>query len=94
MRIAGYVAVPQGRVVFGAADPGATEVTLTGGLLAGEFSIDPAGAPTLDIRFANPTSQKLIRITSIADLRYTATSTAIVQVNESGSIAINSWVVQ
>lgn len=92
--ISGYVSVPQGSIALGSASPASSSVSLIGGVLAGEFFVDPAGAPAIDVRFENPIGQKRIRIVSEANSRFSATSIAIVQVNESGSIAINSWVVQ
>lgn len=92
--ISGYVSVPQGRIEIGSASPGSSSVAMLGGMLAGEVVIDPAGAPAMEVRFDNPIGQKRVRIVSVADSKFSATSTAIVQVNESGSIAINSWVVQ
>jgi hypothetical protein len=92
--IAGYVSVPQGRIALGSVSPADSMIAMTGGVVAADIDIDPAGAPTLDIRFDNPIAQKRIRIVSVVDRRYAATSTAVVQVNRSGSIAINSWIVQ
>jgi hypothetical protein len=92
--IAGYVSVPQGRIALSSASPVDSKIALTGGVIAGEIDVDPAAVPTLDIRFDNPIAQKRIRIVSVADRDYTATSTAVVQVNKSGSMAINSWIVQ
>jgi hypothetical protein len=93
--IAGYIAVPQGHVAVGAAVPSATSVSLSGGLVAGQVLLDPAGVPgTLDVWFDNPIAQKRVRIRSTSSGDYSAVSDAVVQVNRSGSIAINSWVVQ
>ena len=94
--IAGYVAVPQGRVAISAATPANVSISMIGGLLAGEIFLDPAGVPTggLDVFFDNPVAQKRVQITSVATGDSKANSEAIVQVNRSGSLAINSWVVQ
>ncbi len=93
--IAGYISVPQGRVEIGAAVPASTDVSLIGGLVAGDIWLDPAGSPgTLEIYLDNPVAQKRVRIQSTTSGNYAAQSDAIVQVNRSGSIAINSWVVQ
>ncbi len=92
--IGGYVSVPAGRVELSSASPSTSSVTMTLGLLAGEMDIDPAGAPTLDVYFDNPIGQKQILIESTASGAFEATSRAVVQVNASGSIAINSWSVQ
>ena len=92
--IGGYVSVPAGRVELSSASPSTSSVTMTLGLLAGAVDIDPAGAPTLDVYFDNPIGQKRILIESTASGAFEATSRAVVQVNASGSIAINSWSVQ
>ncbi len=92
--IAGYVSVPAGRVELSSASPSTSSVTMSLGLLAGAVDIDPAGAPTLNVYFDNPIGQKRILIESTASGAFEATSRAVVQVNASGSIAINSWSVQ
>ena len=92
--IGGYVSVPEGRIALSSASPSSSSISMSGGLLAGVVDIDPGGAPALDVRFDNPIGQKRIRLVSTSAGRISATSTAIVQVNESGSLAINSWIVQ
>ena len=94
--IAGYVSVPQGRIAIGAATPANVSVSMTGGVLAGEVFLAPAGVPTggLEVLFDNPVAQKRVRIVSTSTGKASATSDAIIQVNRSGSLAINSWIVQ
>jgi prepilin-type N-terminal cleavage/methylation domain-containing protein len=93
--IIGYIAVPQGRVEIGAADPSSTSISMLGGFVAGDMWLDPAGVPSnLVVEFDNPIAQKTVRLNSTVTGRYNAMSQAIVQVNKSGSIAINSWLVQ
>ncbi len=46
------------------------------------------------VRLDNPIAQKRVRLRSVADAGYRATSDAVVQINRSGSIAINSWIIQ
>ncbi len=95
VKIDGYVAVPQGRVAIAAADPATSLVRLTGGVVAAELVVEAATAPAdLVITFDNPVAQKQLRITSIYKGKGKATSEAIVQLNRSGSLAVNSWVVQ
>ncbi len=93
--IAGYIAVPQGRVEISAAVPADVTVDLMGGIVAGDIWLDPAGVPAnMVVEFDNPIAQKTVRIRSVSSGRYIAVSDAIVQINKSGSIAINSWLVQ
>lgn len=93
--VAGYIAVPQGRILIGAASPSTSSVSLNGGVLASQISLSSGGFPDLlEVSFDNPIAQKRIRLVSTTDTRFKAESVAIVQVNESGSLAINSWVVQ
>lgn len=96
VEINGYVSVPQGRVAISAATPPNVAISMTGGMLAGTIDLDPAGVPTggLEIIFDNPVAQKRVRIISTSSGDATARSDAIIQVNRSGSLAINSWVVQ
>ena len=95
--IGGYVAVPQGRIAVSAGNAARVSVHLTGGVVAGDIFVDPAPGRTPDdliMRFDNPIAQKRIRLVSVASGPATARSDAVVQVNRSGSLAINSWIVQ
>lgn len=93
--IAGYVSVPQGHVAISAATPSAVDLTMSGGLVAGQVLLDPSGVPdSLAVWFDNPIAQKRVRLRSTSTDGFTAVSDAVVQINRSGSIAINSWVVQ
>ncbi len=94
IRIAGYIAVPSGRILISGGNPTTTTVALTGGVVAATIDVDAAASPALEVRYDNPIGQKRIRIESVADLDYTATATAVVQVNRSGTVAINSWIVE
>jgi hypothetical protein len=107
VKIGGYVSVPQGRVVISAFDPSNVTVLMSGGVLAGTFDLDdPSGIPSgtppwagssgsgLEVLFDNPIAQKRVRIISRVTGDAEASSDAIIQVNRSGSLAINSWVVQ
>ena len=94
VRIAGYVAVPQGHIRLDAAVPAGKTVVMTGGVTAGQFRLDGSPPAVLDIRFDNPVAQKRMRIRSTATVDYRAVSDIVVQLNKSGSLAINSWVIQ
>lgn len=91
--VAGMIATPQGRVEIGAAVPGRTDVSLTGGIVASSLWVDPGGTPAfLDVSFDNPVAQKRIRILSDADVSgFDARSQAVVRINRSGSLRIASW---
>ena len=83
--------VPQGRIELGAVDTAATEVWLGGGVVTGDLWVDPAGVPdSLAVFLDNPIAQKRVRIRSVTSGDHISVSEAIVQVNRSGSIAINS----
>lgn len=87
---AGYVAVPQGHVALDAGPtPAGASVRLMGGLVAGLVHLGTPPA-VLDVEYDNPIAQKTMRIVSSADR---ASAVAIVQVNESGSFAVNSLAV-
>ena len=53
----------------------------------------PAGPGTVDIGFLETVVQRKFRIVSTTDAGH-ETSTAVVQVNQNGAFAINSWEVQ
>lgn len=93
--IAGYVSVPQGHVAIdaGPVDASNKSVTMTGGLVAGQILLGAEPATTT-LGFANPIAQKTIRLISETSSSYRARSEAVVQINTSGSYAINSWFVQ
>lgn len=91
--IAGYVAVPQGHVRIDAANPANKTVRMSGGLVAAQIRLGTHPA-SLQVTFDNPIAQKTVRLRSTASDRYTAVADAVVKVNRSGSIAVNSLVVQ
>ena len=91
--IAGYVAVPQGHIRIDAINPTAKAVEMSGGLVAGQIRLGTPPA-TLQVIFDNPIAQKTVRLRSTASGNYTAVADAVVKVNRSGSIAVNSLVVQ
>jgi hypothetical protein len=100
--IPGYISIPQG--VIRVNNPnglgtGDDTVALTGGILAAAFRVNDGraadGQLTVPIGLVNPVVQRTFRITSTTTSGSpTVTSTAIVQINQNGAYAINSWVVQ
>ncbi|MGI9645148.1 MAG: hypothetical protein ACR2O6_07555 [Ilumatobacteraceae bacterium] len=93
IKIEGYVVLPQGRVAIDAADPATMSLEMLGGAVAG--AIDLGTEPgNLDVKLDNPVSQKRVLIEATVASPYAARSVAIVQLNRSGSIAVNSWFVQ
>ena len=94
LRIDGYIAIPQGRLELNAAVPEQVSVSITGGVVAGSIQLDQALVPSelFDIGFDNPTAQKRVRIISDV-VGEGIRADAVIQVNRSGSLAINSWVV-
>ena len=94
--IAGYVAVPMGRVVI--TNPDRDNVSIKGGVLAGTFDVADnravvGVADSLPIGFKNDiVLQRKVRIVATAR---NITAVAIVQVNEDGAkYRVNSWVIQ
>ena len=91
--IPGYVSIPQGRIHID--NPNGHAVDITGGVLAAQFDVADGrdtGPSTVDVGFVAAVVQRKFRITST--MGGIATSVAIVQVNQNGAYAINSWVVQ
>ena len=91
--ISGYVSIPQGRMRV--VNPNAHPVDITGGVIAAQYDVVDArdtGPDTVKIGFVSAVVQRKFRITST--LAGIATSVAIVQVNQNGAYAINSWIVQ
>ena len=93
VKIAGYVVVPQGHIRIDATNPAGKSVEMTGGLAAGQIRLGTAPA-NLRVTFDNPIAQKTLRIRSTTSGRYTARADAVVKINRSGSLAVNSLVVQ
>ncbi len=93
--IPGYVAVPMG--VVKVTNPTGKSVKMAGGVLAAQYVIadsragTPPVAQTVDIGFLESIVQRTFRIVSTNGL---TKSTALVQVNQNGAYAVNSWEVQ
>jgi hypothetical protein len=92
--VPGYIAVPMGRVSVD--NPNQHDVQLIGGLLASTFVIDDvtaAGAVnSAGLGYQSDiVLQRKIRLVSSAG---NTSASAVVQINDDGNFAINSWVVQ
>lgn len=102
--IPGYVAVPQG--IFRIDNPhglgtDANPIKVSGGVLAAAFrGVDGRATPTgsaltVPIGLVNPIVQRTFRIVSeTTSGSPKVVSTAVVQINQNGAYAINSWEVQ
>jgi len=85
--------VPQGR--FRVANPNGADVRFIGGILAAQFDITDSRGSTpqsVPIGFVEVIVQRVLRLVSTTAGR--ETSVAIVQVNQNGAYAVNSWEVQ
>lgn len=92
--IPGYIAIPQGRLRVD--NPRGFPVVAAGGVLAAQFSINDGratGPNTVAIGFLESVVQRKFRIVSTT-VSGRETSTAVVQVNQNGAYAVNSWEVQ
>jgi hypothetical protein len=97
VKIPGYVAVPQGSVSLVTADGMGTgkTVSIGGGLLAAQVAMSAALPASLQIGVLNPVVQKTFKVvTTTTSGNPLVTSTALVQVNETGGYSINSMVIQ
>jgi hypothetical protein len=92
--IPGYVSIPQGRLRVD--NPNGLGVRIAGGVLAAQYDVVDAratGPQSVDIGFLVSVVQRKFRIVSTSNSG-PETSTAVVQVNQNGAYAINSWEVQ
>jgi hypothetical protein len=97
LKIPGYVSIPQGSLSLSlAAGAGANKtIAFGGGILTAQMSIPGELPASLQLGLLNPVVQKTFKITTVTTSGSPrVTSTALVQVNETGGNAINSWVVQ
>jgi hypothetical protein len=93
VKIAGYVATPQGRI--GIANPSGDRVEVLGGIVAGSYDLDPAtfGGATL-VGFQNTVLQRKIQINTTLP-GSNRSSTMTVQINANGAdVKVNAWVTQ
>lgn len=91
VEVPGYVAVPQGRIKID--NPAGWPIAVRGGILAAEFSVVDARTAPIPVGFEKLEVQHTLRIVS-TNAEGPETSTAIVQVNQNGGNAVNSWEVQ
>jgi hypothetical protein len=97
LTVPGYVAVPQG--TFRLNNPQGHQVSTTGGILAAAFDVIdirsgmPAEPESVPIGYLESIVQRTFRIvTTLAG--GSEVSTAVVQVNQNGAYAVNSWEVR
>lgn len=106
IQIPGYVSVPMGILRInnpnglGTGSDGST-VGISGGVLAAAFRVNDGrenagdGDLTVPIGLINPVVQRTFKITTVTmSGAPRVTSTAVVQINQNGAYAINSWEVQ
>ncbi|HEX2782772.1 MAG TPA: hypothetical protein VHN36_04250, partial [Ilumatobacteraceae bacterium] len=93
--IPGYVSVPQGGVSLFTA-PGMTtnkKISFGGGILTGTIGVSADKPASLQIGLLNAVVQKTFKIVSqTTNSSPRVTATALVQINQTGGYAINSWV--
>ncbi len=94
--IPGYVAVPQGGVSINTTPAGVAnkKISFGGGILTGTIGVSPDKPASLQIGLLNQVVQKTFKIVSqtTGGITPRVTATALVQVNQTGGYAINSWV--
>lgn len=93
--VPGYISVPQGLIdVDTVTDHApAKTVRLEGGVLSAWSEVSDPRPATFVFGMANPQTQRIIRLVTTAE-GSNIRSEAIIQLNESGGWAVNSWVVQ
>jgi hypothetical protein len=97
VRIPGYVSVPQGSMSLNVAAGANVNKTISfsGGILTAQMYLPGLAPDYLQLGLLNPVVQKTFKIVTQTDPGGPqVTSVALVQVNETGGYAINSWVVQ
>jgi hypothetical protein len=93
--IPGYLAVPQGRVNISATTGNGVkkDVELVGGVLAALFTQTPEQPATQQIGLVNPVVQKTFKLVAVTSSGTPmVNSVAVVQINDYGEYAVNSWV--
>ena len=92
--VPGYVSIPQGRLLIN--NPNGDDVQITGGILAAQFDVTDSranGAQSVPLGFVAAIVQRVLRIVSTTSAGKES-SIAVVQVNQNGAYAVNSWQVQ
>ncbi|MEO8264626.1 MAG: hypothetical protein ABI706_03855 [Ilumatobacteraceae bacterium] len=93
--IPGYISVPQGAVSINTASgmTAGKKISLGGGVLTGTIGVSPDKPAALQIGLLNSVVQKTFKIVSqTVSERPRVTATALIQINQTGGYAINSWV--
>ena len=81
-------------VVLPGGDASKMSVELDGGVLAAWVNLTPTRPADFTLGLTNPMTQRVIRIVTDTTDGMKIRSDAVVQVNETGGWAVNSWVVQ
>jgi hypothetical protein len=95
VNIPGYISVPQGGVSINTASgmSAAKKIALGGGVLTATIGVSADRPESLQIGLLNSVVQRTFKIVSqTTNSRPRVTATAMVQVNQTGGYAINSWV--
>jgi hypothetical protein len=91
VQIGSYTSIAQGRIKV--VNPQGHDVNITGGILAAMYDVQDgraSGPGTVKIGYEAAEIQRKMEIVSSTD-DGRATSTAIVQINQTGAWAVNSW---
>jgi hypothetical protein len=97
VKIPGYVSVPQGTVSLsvGAGAEVNKNISFGGGVLTAQIAVTGTPPAAFQMGLLNPVVQKTFKIvTETLSGSPKIRSTALVQVNETGGNAINSWVIE
>ncbi len=96
VKIPGYISVPQGSISLSTTTGMGTGkwLSLGGGILAAQMGVTGITPEFMQLGLLNPVVQKTFKIvTETISGNPKVTSIALVQVNETGGHAVNSWVV-
>jgi hypothetical protein len=97
VKIPGYISVPQGAVSVSTTPAGKANKTIMfgGGILAAQMTVTTDVPAFMQLGLLNPVVQKTFKVvTETMSGSPHIVATALVQVNETGGYAVNSWVVQ
>lgn len=92
-----YISAPQGTVSVSASTAAAAtnkNIRIDGGVVAAQLLVSATRPAQLTMGLINPVVQRVLQIVSVSAGTPGAVSTAVVQVNENGAYAVNSWEVQ
>lgn len=94
--VPGYVAVPQGRINVSSsvASGSQADILFEGGVLATSVTVSNPRPRTLRFDIVLPVVQRMFKITTATTSGTPLiTSTALIQVNQNGAFAVNSWAI-